>query len=44
MIDRTRLAGLRVIEEERFVALHPRSGALAEQARGPLLAGVPMRG
>ena len=42
MNDRSRLASLRAAEEDRFAALHPRSAALAEQARGPLLAGVPM--
>src|SRR3954452_24334405 len=42
MIDRARLASLRATEEDRFADLHPRSAALAEQARGPLLAGVPM--
>jgi glutamate-1-semialdehyde 2,1-aminomutase len=42
MIDRTRIASLRAQEDERFVATHPRSADLAEQARGPLLAGVPM--
>ena len=42
MIDRTRLADLRATEEQRFIDLHPRSAELAEQARGPLLAGVPM--
>ena len=42
MIDRHRLADLRAAEEQRFVDLHPRSAELAEQARGPLLAGVPM--
>lgn len=42
MIDRAGLAALRAAEDERFVALHPRSAELAEQARGPLLAGVPM--
>ena len=42
MIDRTRIASLRAAEEDRFAALHPRSAVLAEQARGPLLAGVPM--
>lgn len=42
MISRDRIAALRAAEEERFAALHPRSGELAEQARGPLLAGVPM--
>ena len=42
MIDRSRLASLRSAEEDRFADLHPRSAALAEQARGPLLAGVPM--
>lgn len=42
MIDRSRLSQLHAAEEERFVASHPRSAALAEQARGSLLAGVPM--
>ncbi len=42
MIDRERLARLRADEDERFIALHPRSAELAERARGPLLAGVPM--
>ncbi len=42
MIDRTRLADLRAAEDQRFIDLHPRSGELAGQARGPLLAGVPM--
>jgi glutamate-1-semialdehyde 2,1-aminomutase len=42
MIDRTRILSLRADEEKRFVATHPRSAELAEQARGPLLAGVPM--
>lgn len=42
MIERSRIASLRAEEEDRFVALHPRSAELAEQARGPLLAGVPM--
>ncbi len=41
-IDRARLASLHEDEERRFVDTHPRSAALAEQARGPLLAGVPM--
>jgi glutamate-1-semialdehyde 2,1-aminomutase len=42
MIDRQRLADLRTIEEQRFADLHPRSAELAGQARGSLLAGVPM--
>jgi glutamate-1-semialdehyde 2,1-aminomutase len=42
VIDRARLRR-RLAEEERdFVEAHPRSRALAEQARGSLLAGVPM--
>lgn len=41
-IDRTRLAALVIEERSRFEALHPASAALAEEARGPLLAGVPM--
>jgi len=42
MVDRTRIASLRAQEDDRFVASHPRSAELAERARGPLLAGVPM--
>jgi glutamate-1-semialdehyde 2,1-aminomutase len=42
MIDRGRLAGLHQDEEDLFVRVHPRSAVLAEQARGSLLAGVPM--
>lgn len=42
MIDRDRLSGLRTAEEQLFVERHPRSAALAEEARGSLLAGVPM--
>lgn len=42
MIERDRLARLHAEEERRFAELHPRSAALAERARGPLLAGVPM--
>src|SRR6476619_6526348 len=42
MINPAQLAELRASEEKRFIDLHPRSAALAEEARGPLLAGVPM--
>src|SRR4051812_10851655 len=42
MIDRQRLADLRAAEDQLFLDLHPRSAELAAQARGPLLAGVPM--
>jgi glutamate-1-semialdehyde 2,1-aminomutase len=42
VIDRDRLQTLYRDEERRFVAAHPRSAELAEQARGALLAGVPM--
>ena len=42
MIDRGRLAELCTSEEQRFIETHPRSGELAAQARGSLLAGVPM--
>src|SRR6476659_2891425 len=42
MIDRARLSSLRADEESRFVASHPRSRELADQASGSLLAGVPM--
>ncbi|MEI2714427.1 MAG: hypothetical protein V9G04_14315 [Nocardioides sp.] len=41
-IDRQRLADLRAAEEQRFIDTHPRSAELAEEARGSLLAGVPM--
>src|SRR4051812_1164904 len=42
MIDRDELAALCRAEERRFVEMHPRSAALAEQAQHSLLAGVPM--
>ena len=42
MIDRQALATRRAEEETRFVELHPRSAALAQEARRGLLAGVPM--
>jgi glutamate-1-semialdehyde 2,1-aminomutase len=42
VIDRARLTDLRSAEEARFVDLHPRSAALAEEQRASLLAGVPM--
>ncbi|GAA4378847.1 aspartate aminotransferase family protein [Nocardioides caricicola] len=42
MISRDRIAALRATEEDRFAELHPRSAELADKARGPLLAGVPM--
>jgi glutamate-1-semialdehyde 2,1-aminomutase len=42
MIDRSRLSSLRADEEHRFVAQHPHSKRLSEQAGGSLLAGVPM--
>ncbi len=42
MIDPVTLTRLRDVEEARFVAEHPRSRELAEQARHSLLAGVPM--
>jgi glutamate-1-semialdehyde 2,1-aminomutase len=41
-IDRDRLLDRLRAEEERFVATHRRSGELFEQAKGSLLAGVPM--
>jgi glutamate-1-semialdehyde 2,1-aminomutase len=37
-----RLAEVMEAERRRFVAAHPKSAALAERARGALLAGVPM--
>ena len=42
MVDRARLAGLMRQEQDRFVAEHPGSARLAEEAGGSLLAGVPM--
>ena len=42
VLDRSLLAELRSAEEDRFASGHPRSADLAERARGPLLAGVPM--
>jgi glutamate-1-semialdehyde 2,1-aminomutase len=41
-IDRARLESLLEREEERFVAEHPRSGALYKRAETSLLGGVPM--
>ncbi len=41
-VNRDRLSELIESEERRFVELHPRSAALAEQAQQSLLAGVPM--
>ncbi|MEY4174056.1 MAG: hypothetical protein RI900_1221, partial [Actinomycetota bacterium] len=42
MIDRARLAALHGREEDRFRDLHPKSAAMADEARGHLLGGVPM--
>ncbi|MEX0754841.1 MAG: aspartate aminotransferase family protein [Actinomycetota bacterium] len=41
-IDRTRLRTLHQREEQRFVAEHPSSAALAKRANGSLVGGVPM--
>jgi glutamate-1-semialdehyde 2,1-aminomutase len=41
-LDRDRLRDALGAEEERFLATHRRSGELFEQAKGSLLAGVPM--
>ncbi len=41
-IDRDRLAQLLRAERDRFVALHPRSAALAAEGTTHLVAGVPM--
>ena len=41
-IDRQRLADLHAREERTFAETHPRSAALAEEARSALLGGVPM--
>jgi glutamate-1-semialdehyde 2,1-aminomutase len=42
MIDRERLQTLYKREEERFVALHPKSGELFEEAKSVMPGGVPM--
>ena len=42
MIDRQVLARLHAVEEERFIATHPRSAVLAKEAQTNLLGGVPM--
>src|SRR6187397_2886977 len=42
VIERVRLGELLADEHERFVALHPRSAALATEAAAHLVAGVPM--
>ncbi len=42
MVDRNRLAELIRIEEARFIADHPKSGELFEQAKAVMPGGVPM--
>ena len=42
MIDRTRLAELLAIEEQRFLDAHPKSGELFESAKLSMPSGVPM--
>ena len=42
MIDRERLRTLHQKEEERFLALHPKSGELFEEAKSVMPGGVPM--
>ncbi len=42
MIDREHLRRLHAREEERFLALHPKSGQLFEKAKGLMPGGVPM--
>ena len=41
-IDRARIVELQRAEQQRFVELHPRSAAMAAEARAHLLGGVPM--
>ena len=41
-IDRAHLKKLTAIEEERFLKLHPKSGALFAQAKEVMPGGVPM--
>jgi glutamate-1-semialdehyde 2,1-aminomutase len=42
MIDRTRLAELMAVEEQRFLDAHPKSGELFESAKLSMPGGVPM--
>jgi glutamate-1-semialdehyde 2,1-aminomutase len=42
MIDRQRLAHLHAQEEQRFIEQHPKSAAMAAEAKQHLLGGVPM--
>ncbi len=42
MINREHLKKLKAREEERFLALHPKSGELFEKAKGVMPGGVPM--
>jgi len=42
IVDRERLAELKAREDELFVARHPRSRELFEQAQAHMLDGVPM--
>ena len=42
MINRDRLAALRKIEDERFLALHPKSGELFKKGQANMPGGVPM--
>ena len=42
ILDRDRLAVLKVSEDELFIRRHPHSQALFEQARTHMLDGVPM--
>lgn len=42
MIDRGRIARLHAMEERAFIETHPRSQAMAQDARAHLLGGVPM--
>ena len=41
MINRTHLAQLRSVEDARFLALHPKSGALFEAGKKNMLATPP---
>ena len=42
MINRDRLAALRKIEDERFLALHPKSGEMFKAGQKNMPGGVPM--
>jgi len=42
VIDRQHLSNLRKIEDEKFLAMHPKSGEFFAKAKQSMPAGVPM--